>query len=73
MSIVNQVYRVRTEPQYKAGHHMADKGSLVVLNYKFTDGDYAGFAYCRQTKQTLYHRFRPCDLQRLEFHDEVNE
>jgi len=71
MSVINQVFRVRTEGILTRGHS-AKKGSLVVIDYVLPNNKFIGFCVDRNGTQWL-HTFRPCDLSRLEFHEEVNK
>jgi len=72
MNAINQVYRVRTKPLMKHNRHNAKQGSLVVIDYKWEDGTYTGYAISDNREVQGYYAFRPCDLSRLEFHEEIN-
>lgn len=74
MSAVGRVYRVRTEPMNDItfSFHAAKKGSLVVITKRHHDGCYTGQAVGYATGRILDFTFRPCDLQKVEYDDEVN-
>jgi len=71
MSILNQVYRVRTNPQPET--HMAKQGSLVVIESDWEKPNFFGLCVGVSTGEPILQRFRPCDLSRLPFHEEINK
>ena len=75
--IIGHVYRVRTDCIRKGAPHCAKKGSLVVIMGIWPPevskqqpfyGQGIGFS----SGDPMIMSFRPCDLSRVEFHDEVN-
>ena len=83
--MIGQVYRVRTHPLTDSRytkpskdsdgwlHHCAKKGSLAVVLYKMISCDrYMCQVVMDVSGEVETRTMRPCDLQRVEFHEEVN-
>jgi len=76
--MIGHVYQVRTAPDFigiepHQKQHFAVQGSLVVIQDRYPSGNYMGLAPSAHDGQQSAYNFRPCDLKRIEFHEEVNE
>lgn len=75
--MIGHVYRVRTTPDYCGSNpndkqHFAVQGSLVVIQNRWPSGNYHGLAPSAYDGQQQGYNFRPCDLSRLDYHEEIN-
>ncbi len=72
--ITGQVYRIRTVPRTNDTSHGARKGSLAVVlgPCPYDYGHFLAQAPHSVTGRPVVWSLRPCDLQRLPDHEEIN-